>query len=89
MANGYMHLTDYAINKTAENYQEATADDDEGHKRSLGSILAILKSQGCDVDKFMDQVKDMIVKTLITAQPFLAHQYRCCQPESLDNSMAF
>lgn len=43
MANEYMHLTNYAINKASDNYQENT-DDDEGHKRSLGSILEILKS---------------------------------------------
>ena len=37
----------------------------------------------------MEQIKKIIVKTVITGQPHLAHQYRCCQPECVDNSMAF
>jgi hypothetical protein len=53
MGNIYMHLTNYALNKESENYED-NDDDDEGHKRSLGAILNILKSEGADVDIFMD-----------------------------------
>ena len=85
-----MHLTNYAINKFADNYQECEDENgDAGHKRSLGAILQILKSEGCDIDHFMDEVKDIIVKTLITGQPELSHLYKSCQPECLDNSMCF
>lgn len=35
-----MHLTNYAINKLAENYQDCEDEEgDAGHKRSLGAIL--------------------------------------------------
>jgi hypothetical protein len=38
-----MHLTNYAINKFSDNYQDCNDDEgDEGHKRSLGAILSIL-----------------------------------------------
>jgi tubulin polyglutamylase TTLL6/13 len=37
----------------------------------------------------MEQVKDIIVKTIITTQPQLNHLYKISQPECLDNSMAF
>lgn len=37
----------------------------------------------------MDQIKDMIVKTVITGQPILSHEYKISQPDCLDNSMAF
>ena len=38
-----MHLTNYALNKLADNYKEnEDPDGDEGHKRSLGAILKIL-----------------------------------------------
>lgn len=37
----------------------------------------------------MSQIKDLIIKTLITAQPELSFNYKICQPECLDNSMAF
>ena len=63
-----MHLTNYAINKYADNYTDAKDETgDDGHKRSLGSILAILQREGCDTEKLMQQIKDIIIKTLITA----------------------
>ena len=37
----------------------------------------------------MDQVKEMIVKTIITGQPIISHEYKISQPHCLDNSMAF
>lgn len=85
-----MHLTNYAINKFSENYQDCEDEEgDVGHKRSLGAILQILKGEGADIVKFMDQVKEIIVKTMITSQPYLSHLYKVCQPECLDNSMCF
>ena len=66
MNNVFMHLTNYALNKNSEYYEQAEDyNDGEGHKRSFGAILRILKSEGCDIDLFMDEVKDMIVKTCI------------------------
>lgn len=55
MDNCYMHLTNYAINKFSENYQDCEDEEgDVGHKRSLGAILQILKGEGADIVKFMD-----------------------------------
>lgn len=73
-----MHLTNYAINKHADGYEEADEEGDEGHKRSLGAILNILESEGADITLFMSQLKDAVLKTVITAQPQLAHLYRVC-----------
>ena len=41
LENLYMHLTNYAINKNAENFEanEGSEDDDVGHKRSASSVL--------------------------------------------------
>ena len=39
LKNCFMHLTNYAINKHSDNYQDCDADGDAGHKRSLGAIL--------------------------------------------------
>lgn len=67
LKNNFMHLTNYAINKYSENYQNCEDDaGDEGHKRSLGAMLQILSKQGCNTGKFMDEVKDIVVKTLIS-----------------------
>lgn len=39
--NLFMHLTNYAINKNAENFEanEDSGEDDTGHKRSVSSVL--------------------------------------------------
>ena len=44
LKNLFMHLTNYAINKDNEAFEENQGDDadDEGHKRSLRAILEIL-----------------------------------------------
>ena len=69
MDNIYMHLTNYALNKESDNYIHNDQDDDRGHKRSLGAILKHLKEEGCDTDRLMQEIKDMIVKTIITGTP--------------------
>lgn len=48
--NVFMHLTNYALNKDSELYEENDEELDKGHKRSLGAILRILKSEGADTD---------------------------------------
>jgi phosphoenolpyruvate carboxylase len=76
MDNVFMHLTNYALNKESDNYEEADEGNDGGHKRSLGAILKILEREGCDIKVFIDQVKDLVVKTIITAQPNLNFLYK-------------
>ena len=90
MNNLYMHLTNYAVNKENENFKMAKSmNDDTGHKRTLKKVLERLKADGLDPDKIMGETKDVIVKTLITIQQELAHNYRTCQPSDLENLMCF
>lgn len=89
MQNVFMHLTNYALNKEADNYEEANMNTDEGHKRSLGAVLKILAAEGADVDLLMQQIEQLIIKTVLTAQPSCNFNYRVCQPDCMDNSMAF
>lgn len=45
MDNLFMHLTNYAINKLSDAYQqgeESSGDEESGHKRSLTAIMNIL-----------------------------------------------
>ena len=37
----------------------------------------------------MRKIEDIAVKAAISAQPGLAHAYRSCQPDDLENSMSF
>ena len=74
-----MHLTNYAVNKENEDFKMAKdMNDDTAHKRTLKKVLERLKADGLDTEKIMGEIKDVIIKTLITIQPELAHNYRTC-----------
>ncbi len=61
-----------------ENSEEESGEEESGHKRSLNAILKILYEQGADADRVMDEIKDIIVKTIIVGQPYMSHIYRSC-----------
>ena len=63
--------------------------DDIGHKRSLTAVLKLLEEEGHDVDLLMNRICDLIIKTIVTVQPQLAHVYRSSQPDDFENSMVF
>lgn len=88
LSNLYMHLTNYAINKTNENYLQAD-NLGEGHKRSLSYFFKYLDMQGHNSQSVLHQIKLVIIKTLIAVQPMLRHTYRSCQPDNYDNNMCF
>ena len=65
--NLFMHLTNYAVNKENENFKNAKGmNDDTSHKRTLKKVLERLKADGLDTEKIMGEIKDVIIKTLIT-----------------------
>ncbi|KAL4454548.1 hypothetical protein ABPG74_021753 [Tetrahymena malaccensis] len=86
-----MHLTNYAINKDNPNFKfnQDKEKMDVGHKRSLTSVLQLLEDQGHDVNKLWKDIKRVLIKTIISAQPTLAHHYRSCQPDNFMNNMCF
>ena len=70
MDNLFMHLTNYAINKNNDNYiyNEDAEQNDVGHKRGLKAIFEYLEEEeGHDVGKLWEEIKDIIIKTLITS----------------------
>ena len=73
-----MHLTNYAVNKKNENFQFNTDEeaDDEGSKWSLGALQEWLEGEGHDYDKIWQDISDIAVKTVISIQPLLRHNYR-------------
>ena len=91
LGNLYMHLTNYAINKSSAKfeYNQSCERMDVGHKRSLTSVLGKLREMGRDSEAIWRSISDMIVKTVISVQPILAHTYRTCQPDNLANNMCF
>jgi len=87
----YMHLTNYAINKKNKNYNKGGEEDDEdAHKRSVISILEVLKNeQGGDVEKIWNGIREITVKTLLGVQPELSHIYKAWQPSDKLGGMWF
>ncbi len=86
-----MHLTNYAINKSASNYiqNKGSEKDDLGHKRSLTFAMKYIEQMGHDSAKVLHDIKATIIKTICTVQPQLSHTYRSCQPDDVENSMCF
>jgi len=86
-----MHLTNYAINKESDNYifNESETDDNYGHKRHIRNIWDHLSQKGHDVSKIQENIKSLIIKTLISVQPSLSHIYRSTQPNDTANNMCF
>ena len=90
LENMYVHLTNYSLNKDNTAFIAPTSLEDEtAHKRTLTSVFKTLRNMGKDVDKMWKEVKDIIIKTLLTVQPDLAHNYRTCQPADTENLMCF
>jgi len=86
-----MHLTNYAINKENPNFifNNSSAADDVGHKKSLKAVFKILEDAGHDTKPLWEEIKKIIVKTFCSVQPILAHNYKSCHPNEPKNNMCF
>lgn len=86
-----MHLTNYAINKFSDKFEKNSGGDKDevGHKRSMTFAMRYIDEQGFDSKEVLKNIKDVIIKCLCAVQPMLAHTYRSCQPDDVENSMCF
>ena len=75
----YMHLTNYSVNKHNEFYEKGESVD-SGSKRSIRFFNDYLRRNDYDVVLLWRRIYDMVVKTLLVAQPHLLHAYRMCRP---------
>lgn len=93
MKNMFMHLTNYSINKTSADFVHNQKEDGtgDGHKKSLNQIYEEIKEiEGEEkVQEVKANIKDVLIKTLITGEPSIKHMYRSCQPEDLENQLCF
>lgn len=73
----YSHLTNYAINKTNENFVENCGEDEENaHKRGTISVFSEFERLGVNVVKLQDEIDDIIRLTIISIQSHYLHTYR-------------
>ena len=87
-----MHLTNYAVNKRNDKFvfnQSGNADDGEGSKWSLEALREWMDSNGQSYEDMMSGVADLAIKTVISIQPLLAHNYRSVLPEDNDGFSCF
>jgi len=81
-----MHLTNYAINKNSSDF---IRDDNTGSKRTIKAVCEWLNEYGYDVNKMWSNIDDVVIKTLISCQPILKHNYRTCFPNHNVGSACF
>jgi len=78
LGDRYRHLTNYSINKKADNFMENQRlhEDNYGHKWSLSALNRHLRHVGTDVDLMWNRINDLIVKTLLSVEPSIARRTR-------------
>jgi tubulin polyglutamylase TTLL5 len=78
LRDAYRHLTNYSINKKAENFVENQnpAQDNVGHKWSFSAFNRHLKACDVNVDLMWARINDLILKTLISVRPVIAAETR-------------
>lgn len=83
VADKFRHLTNYSINKSAGNFKENQdlLADNVGHKWSLSALNKHLKCTGVDVGLMWSRIMDMVVKTLLSVEPFI-----CAKTQSLTHN---
>lgn len=72
LSDRFMHLTNYSINRYNSEYR--TNNDSgacTGHKWSLKALWTYLKKRDVDVVEIMERIKDLIVKTIISADAYV------------------
>jgi tubulin polyglutamylase TTLL7 len=76
-----MHLTNYSVNKKNKQfYDEGDTKGETGTKRSLKYLFEHLRRNNKDTSKVWKNIQDIILKTLLVAEPYLFHTYKMCRP---------
>merc|ERR1719225_2154891 len=77
LSDVYTHLTNYSINKFSSTYQ-ANEDSDcrQGHKWTLSSLWQHFAEQGIDNKPVIDAIKDLAIKTIVSAEESMHKLYR-------------
>jgi tubulin polyglutamylase TTLL6/13 len=72
----FIHLTNYSINKKNENFIQNENNNSNAHKRSLKDIFSYFETHGHKTRQLKEDIRELIIKTLITGQNYLNHVYR-------------
>jgi len=81
MRRSCMHLTNYAINKFSDDFVpclDETGKSAGASKRSTSWLLEHLQRHGHDAQALWDEIGELVVKTMISITPSLAHMHGMC-----------
>lgn len=80
-----MHLTNYAVNKNNENFEQPDEDDGAGSKRSLRWFLDYVEEEFGEKErkKLWEKMKALCVKMMLTVWPTLEAEYFGVFPKDL------
>lgn len=69
LADKFMHLTNYSINKRNSEYTPNSDENQcQGHKWSLKGLWSYLKRRGIQTTPIWESIKDLVVKTVISCE---------------------
>ena len=77
----FIHLTNYSVNKRADDYVKASGKDDEQEDASKWNLYQLsqwMGKNGIDYNKVMGRVKDVAIKTCIAHEPQITGTYARC-----------
>ena len=80
----FIHLTNYSVNKKAEDYVKAAtngADEEDAEDASKWNLFQLRKwftRNGIDFNKIMNRIKDVVIKTCIAHEPQITGTYSRC-----------
>ncbi|KAI3384494.1 hypothetical protein SNEBB_009194 [Seison nebaliae] len=75
LAQYYLHLTNYAINKYSSTYRQWTNESSGGTKQLFSSVIKRIEYAGGDVESLKCQINDLVVKTIFAVLPALKVEY--------------
>eukprot|EP01117_Protostelium_nocturnum_P002918 TRINITY_DN13849_c0_g1_i1.p1 TRINITY_DN13849_c0_g1~~TRINITY_DN13849_c0_g1_i1.p1 ORF type:complete len:530 (+),score=149.81 TRINITY_DN13849_c0_g1_i1:118-1707(+) len=78
LENSFRHLTNYSINRTnTEKYMKNSSEENDGvgHKWSLTALKDYLFKNGISPDKVMEDIEEVVVKTLISANKAMSDAF--------------
>ncbi|VEL08483.1 unnamed protein product [Protopolystoma xenopodis] len=72
LANRFIHLTNYSINRLNSEYVSNNSDKStKGHKWSLQALWNFFRTQGVDAELVWADIKDLVVKTILSTEASL------------------
>ena len=81
----FMHLTNYSVNKKNQafkSFMNGELNDGQGYKWSLNALRKLFKEQGVDDKPIWKGIEDIVIKTIIGAEPHIFTSFESYVPAS-------